>query len=181
MPVINWVCLPISCGLYLPSTGYYLPTRRGLYLSPTEYTYLPDVGYTCHQLGIPTYQTWAIPVINWVLPTYQTWAIPVISWVYLPTRRGLYLLPTGYTYLPDVGYTCHQLGIPTFQSCGIHFTNWIYSIPPTRPTYQMHRHQHRSRWPGNTPLWRQHRNEPWSLAGNLKKRNVPSHRQILPP
>ena len=47
-------------------------------------------------------------------PTYQMWAIPVTKRVYLPTRYGLYLSPNGYTYLPDVGYTCHQMGIPTY-------------------------------------------------------------------
>ena len=127
MPVTNWVCLPISCGLYLPSTGYY---QLGI-----------PVGYTCHQLGIPTYQMWAIPVTNWVyLPTrrglylsstgyYLPTRRGLYLWqtgYYLPTRCGLYLSPTGYTYLPHVGYTCHQLRIPTYQIWAIPVTNWVY-------------------------------------------------------
>ena len=148
MPVIKWVCLPISFGLYLPSTGYYLPTRRGLYLSPTEYTYLPDVGYTCHQLGILTRRGLYLLPTGYYLPTrcglylsptgytYQTWAIPVTNWVYLPTRCGLYLSPTEYTYLQDVGYTCHQLGITylpdvgyTCHQLGILTRRGLYPLP----------------------------------------------------
>ena len=71
------------------------------------------MGYTCHQLGIPTYPMWAIPVTNWV---------------HLPIRCGLYMSPTGYTYLSDVGYTCHQQGIPI--RCGLY-------LSPTDYTYQM--------------------------------------------
>ena len=104
----------LKCKRWIATSVYQHP----IYLSPT--------GYTWHQLGIPTYQMWAIPVTNWVY-TYQMWAIPVTNWVYLPTKCGLYLSPTGYTYLPNVGYTCHQPGIPSYQMWAIPLINWIHT------------------------------------------------------
>jgi len=160
VPATNWVCLP-EC--VIPATIW---------------VHLPHVSYTCHRLGTPTWCK-----------------------LYLPPTGYIYLLKVSYSWTSwavsrvfDVSYTCHQMGIPS--GCDLYppqpyiYLHWYTQLvegiihqleisrSSTRYTYQIQSHHHRSQWPGNTPQWRQHGNEPWSPADNLKKKNLPPSKTL---